>query len=164
MAGLAAAGMILAGCGDAARDTSTRDESGSIVEGGAVGVLVLNEGDCLVLWDQAEAAAQQVETVDALPCDQEHDGEVILRDDAFYADAGDFPGDDVVSEQGDEACVAALEQYTGEDYLRSPYGVLSMVPTEDSWSVADDRGLVCIGVTLDEDSEGVLMTVGSIRG
>lgn len=54
-----------------------------------------------------------------------------------------------------------LEDYTQEPYTISPYLGVSISP-ETSWASEDDRRLVCVGVTLNEDLTEVIATVGSI--
>lgn len=154
----------LGGCSESTTDTTVRDEEGEVVESGDVGVFVVQEGDCLILGDVAATGEDDVEEFAAVPCEEPHTGEVVLRDDAFFADSDEFPGDDALVSDASPVCVSALETYTGQAFEESPYDALAVVPTETSWNDTDDRGLVCVGVTLGETSADIAETTGSIRG
>jgi hypothetical protein len=151
-------------------DETERDEDGQVVEGGDVGVFKLRVGDCLdIPFDDpatepgATVASDEVESFDAVPCDQPHTGEVILVDEQFYADLDEFPGENAAFESATPACITAIDDYTGTSYEQSQFDIYSLVPTEDSWDIMDDRTLVCIGYTLDESLTTVVETTGSMR-
>jgi hypothetical protein len=150
-------------------DETERNEDGEVVEGGDVGVFTLQVGDCLILPEDdlavtdATAPPGVVDAFEAVPCDQPHTGEVVLVDDAFFADLDAFPGDDAAFEQATPACIDALDDYTGTVYEESAYDIFSLVPTDESWDMTDDRALVCIGYTLDDSLSDVVETTGSIR-
>ena len=57
----------------------------------------------------------------AVPCDQPHVGEVVSVDDNFFASDSEMPSDEDLAQRSDEACVSAIEAYTGEQYGTSPY-------------------------------------------
>lgn len=152
----------LAGCSESTTDTTVRDEEGEIVEPGDVGVFVAQEGDCVLLGDAGTADSGEVEQFEAVPCEDPHTGEVVLRDDDFFAGTDEFPGDTVLFEDAAPECVTALEAYTGTVFEDSPYDAITVVPTQASWDDVDDRGLVCIGVTVGETPDEILETTGSI--
>ena len=156
---------VAGACGQSSQeDNSERDDDGQVVEGGEVGVFRLQEGDCLVLPSVIDSPeVEQIDDVQALPCDQPHDGEVVLVADEQFADLDEFPGETVAVEQGTPSCIAALDEYTGTDFESSTFDVLVLVPSEASWAAIDDRGLTCIGVTLDDALTEAIDTTGSIR-
>jgi len=145
-------------------DSSERDEVGQVVEGGDVGVFLLQESDCIRLpTDIGSTEVEQIEDVRAIPCAEPHDGEVVLVDDGYFNDTEVFPGEDEAVDQGTDSCIAALDEYTGTDYDTSSFDAIVLVPSEQSWTVLDDRGLICIGLTLDEAQTDSIDTTGSIR-
>lgn len=151
-------------CNQAAQeDTTQRDADGDVVEGGDIGVFRLQEGDCLELPTSIDDEGAVIEDLSAVPCDQPHSGEVVLVDDEYFADLDAFPGEQASLEQGTQRCIEALDAYTGTDYESSNFDVLVLGPTEASWDALDDRGLVCIGITLDDTLSESMDTTGSIR-
>jgi hypothetical protein len=145
------------------QDSSERNESGEVVEGGDVGVFRLQEGDCVKLGGVGNTdEVEEVGGFEAVPCDTLHDGEVVLVDDEFFSDRPEFPGDDAASDAATQPCIEALDAYTGTDYESSTYDIFTLVPSDASWSTLDDRGVICVGVTLDDSFERI-DTTGSIR-
>jgi len=149
------------------KDETTRDSSGEVVEGGDVGVFALKVGDCVDASTFLDAVADgnptEVEQFAALPCTDAHTGEVVLVDDQFFADLDEFPTEDDLYDSAAPACIGALDDYTGTSYESSPYDFASLIPTSESWEAIDDRGLICVGVTLDEALDAPIESAGSIR-
>ena len=135
--------LVLAGCGDdLSGDETTRDESGEVVEGGDVGSLSLNVGDCI-----ADAALGTVTDVPVVPCTESHTGEVFSL---FDLDDGDFPGTTEAQSIAQTECTgSAFTDYIGIAYADSIYDVNFLVPTQQTWDAIDDREVVCIAVPLD---------------
>jgi hypothetical protein len=151
-------------------DTTGRNEDGEVVEGGQVGVFRLQEGDCVRLpaafRGPTEGTDQDIEAVgdfEAVPCDESHDGEVVLVDDDYFADLAEFPPEVDSTAQAEPACITALDEYTGTEFASSTFTVLPLVPSSESWDAIDDRGLICIGITLNAEMTGAVDTTGSIR-
>jgi Septum formation len=152
---------------DSQEDNSDRNEAGTVVGGGDVGVFALRVGDCIDVsqfTDQTEAASTatsevavtevavtEVEEFAAVPCSETHSGEVVTNDEQFFADLDAFPTSDELLETGRTRCITDLSAYTATDYETSPYDIIPLIPTENSWDVVDDRGLICIGVTLNDE-------------
>ena len=162
-----AALLALTACSDPSLEDADRDESGEIAEEGDVGVLRLQLGDCVVLPD-AMISAETDETVEVtdmqgVPCSETHNGEVVLIDPTYYEDYDDdWPGYTQLQTIASlEDCIAGLDAYTGTVFEESSFDVTSLVPGEQGWNALDDRELVCIGVTVD-DQFAVLDTTGSI--
>jgi hypothetical protein len=150
-------------------DQSTRDSAGEVVEGGDVGVFALQVGDCVDASAFLETVAggdpTEVDEFAALPCTETHSGEVVLVDEQFYADLDEFPASsDELYAAATEPCTAALDEYTGTSYESSPYDFAPLIPTEESWDVIDDRGLICVGVTLNEARDATVESTESMRG
>lgn len=150
---------------EAQEDSTERDDSGDVVEGGDVGVFRLQEGDCVLIPASLVSATEleEVEDFEAVPCEDPHTGEVVLVRDQFYADLQEFPGEDESVLRAERPCIEALDAYTATSYETSRFDYFSLVPTAASWDALDDRGLVCIGVTLDEGLDDIVSTTGSMR-
>ncbi len=163
LAGVALLG--LSACSQPYTDTSTRTDTGAITEGGEVGVFQLQLGDCIhdPSMVDVESEVDQVSSVAAVPCAQTHAGEVILVDDEFFAAEEAYPGEEVIEARSSEACVAALEEYTGVAYLDGNFDALPVYPTQEGWDAVQDRGIVCIGITLTQDTWMPIESTGSIK-
>jgi hypothetical protein len=110
----------------------------------------------------AEPETTEVAEPDALPCSDLHTGEVVLADtEHFAAEQGPYPGEDVILSRSIEACVAALEAYTGQVYEESLFDVMPLYPIADGWSF--DRGLTCVGAVLSESTLLPIESTGSIK-
>lgn len=145
--------LVLAGCGDdLSGDSTSRDESGEVVEGGDVGSLSLKVGDCI-----ADAALGSVTDVPVVPCSESHTSEVFAT---FDMDDGDFPGSTEAQSVAQTECTGALfTDYVGSAYADSIYDVNFLVPTQQTWDAIDDREIVCMAVSID----GTPLT-GSVEG
>lgn len=141
-----------AGCGTTvADDESTRDETGEVVEGGDVGALRLQVGDCL-----AEEALGDVESVPVVPCEEPHDSELYHTFDLAEAE---YPGEDSIIESAQQGCLATFEAFVGAPYETSIYDIAYLYPVEESWNAINDRTVLC-GVYLVDGS----LAVGSAEG
>ncbi|MFT7649284.1 MAG: hypothetical protein ACI8Y4_004045 [Candidatus Poriferisodalaceae bacterium] len=131
--------IVVAGCStrtEAAsrRDDSTRNEDGFIVSSGQIGILELRPGDCFQAW-----GVGAVEMVDAVPCREEHDRQVVATFD--LAESG-WPGITQVSEASIARCLARFRDATTTGYDPTVTALTALAPTESSW--ADDRSVLCI--------------------
>lgn len=137
---LSAAGIALSGCSllpsFTGGDTATRDDSGEVVEGNdSTDVFTLQVGDCL----NDATAAETVETIPTVPCDEPHDSEIYA---SIIMDDGDFPGADAVIAEADAACLDAFAGFAGIEYADSIYYFSYYFPTESSWA-GGDREILC---------------------
>ena len=132
--------MVACSSGDrpALEDDSTRDEFGRIVEQGEVGVLRLRPGDCFI------AGAEQIETVDAVPCTSDHDSEVIA---VFDLEDSAWPGATAVEEMAREGCLERFASATGFEYDTNIAQLTAYAPTHASWT--DDRSVICVALSPD---------------
>lgn len=132
---LLALAVIAAAC---ASDQTTRNESGSIVEGGDLGVFVVQEGDCINLPDSAE----DLSSFTGVACDEPHDAQAFSLFDV--ADAELFPGEEVVQNQAQAGCIDRFETFIGLSYNSSIYFLQFVMPTEETWEAIDDRAVICL--------------------
>ena len=164
---IAIGGLSLLACSSdpSTQDDTTRDSTGNVVDGGDLGVFKLQVGDCIDVTAVTGTSEDETEVgeFDAIPCDEPHTGEVILVADDHFADVEEYSSITDLSEQGSDACITAIDEYTGTVFEESNFNVLPLVPTEASWDSLDDRGLVCIGVTLDDSLTDIVETSESIR-
>lgn len=140
--------LLVGACGDdLANDESTRDGEGDVVEGGDVGALSLQVGDCI-----DSTIEGPVDALPVVPCDQSHDAEVFA---VFDMPDGDFPGPEAVQAAFESGCPGdRFEEYVGIDDVQSQYGVSAITPTETTWESLDDREIVCLA----ESDDGSLLT------
>ena len=150
--GVVAAVAIFAGAG-AFEDQTTRNEQGVIVEGGGLGAFVMQVGDCINVPEE-----DLVQSVEAVPCSDSHDGEVYALFD-MAASSPSYPGDDAVDSAAVNGCLVRFGDYVGVTYEYSVLDVYALQPTQDSWNEFDDREIVCVLTSMDGSS-----LTGSMRG
>ena len=85
-------------------DSSVRSPSGDITVAGSVGVLRLVPGDCFLV------GADEIETVDAVPCAEDHQAEVFAIFD--LADT-EWPGAAAVAQVAKSGCLDRFRNATG---------------------------------------------------
>jgi Septum formation len=153
---------VLAGCGAADVDETTRDEQGVVTDGGELGVQKLRVGDCLDLGNTATQEEGEVEAFQAIPCDEPHQGEVYLSQEDAFREAT-WPGRTTVEDKADELCLGAFEGYVGVAYDETDLDLVALSPTEDSWSLGD-RGVSCLVIRPTEDGKDVEQVTGSLKG
>ncbi len=147
-------GSILLACSNTNADEAPRNDDGSVVGAGEVGVNRLRLGDCFN-QESDVVGSTSVEAVEAVPCEEAHDQEV------FYLGAlpdNEYAGDQVTADLVTEQCIAVFETYVGLSYTDSVLDIAYIYPSEDSWGDGD-RGYVC---SLFDVSQEAL--VGSMRG
>ena len=96
----------------------------------------LKVGDCLV----DDPGEEEIADVDVLPCTQPHDSEVYA---AMDIDAGAYPGEEAVDTMAQEFCLAEFQPYVGTDYSVSALDVGYLTPTPTSWTLGNDREILC---------------------
>jgi len=139
-ASLAAA---VAGCGEAAVE---RDAVGTITKAGKAKLLKLRPGDCISdlrtqLIDDPTSADNGVPTVNALPCAQSHDAEILT----ISRLAGkDWPGSPIVDGEAARvrealrARLSRLQQKTPGERLT----FVSFRPTQERWEFENQHQIV----------------------
>ena len=93
------------------------------------------------------------------PCTALHNGEVVFAAEDHFAGEASPPTSPTLAEQ---LCIAELERYTGQPYDQSPFDFYYLYPSAATWGLGD-RGLTCLGVTLDDSFTEVIETTGSMR-
>lgn len=135
--GLVVAAAALSGCaGTSQSDASTRDETGAIVEEGAVGAFRIEVGDCL-----SGVGEGLIESANGVSCNTSHQYEVYHR---YVFPEGDFPGTEVIETMAERECLQAFEGFVGVAYEESVYGFTALQPIEESWNKIDDREVLCM--------------------
>lgn len=114
------------------RDETTQE----IVEEGDADVFALQVGDCM-----NEVTEELVSEVPVVPCDQPHDEEVFFD---LSLEGDEYPGDDDVQTQADEACLAQFEPFVGLAYDTSTLDMYAYRPSQESWESLDDRVVSCV--------------------
>jgi len=144
---IASVALVACGGNEANQDASTRDDSGEVVEGGDVGVLKLEVGDCL-----AAEAVGEVGSAPVVPCSELHDSELF---DSFELAGDEFPGVQSVVEQAQAGCIERFDAFIGLAYEESIWEVSLIYPTEMSWNTITDREVLCgVYPVSDEDTTG----------
>lgn len=155
---LIAGGLVVgtAGCSSISNlfsgSSEQRNDTGEIVEGGTTDVFTLAVGDCLT----DTGSGVEVSEVPTVPCADPHAYEVYSE---LTLDAGDYPGDDVVSQKAEEGCAAAFEPFVGLAYDSSTLDYTYYTPTETTWTQIDDRLVSCL-ISDTANAE----TTGSLKG
>lgn len=130
-------------CSSDSGSSAQRDDAGAVATAGAVDAFDVEVGDCVDEPQAATEGVEEIESVQAVPCGEPHDGEVYA---AFDLPDSDYPGDDEVSAAGEDRCVEEFETFVGASYDDSKYDITSLFPTRESWESQGDREYVCIVV------------------
>lgn len=104
-------------------------------------VFDLEIGDCYDEPDTTEGLL----SVPLVPCSGPHDSEVFALFD-YPADEGEpYPGAEVVELYGNDQCRGEVyREYIGQDYDLSMLFAAALLPSEESWTRAGDREIVCV--------------------
>ena len=130
---------------EAARDAETQE----ISEAGKADVFTLAVGDCFNDQD-----AEQIDSVQAIPCTDAHDYEAYFAFDVSDDEA--YPGEDAITTVAEERCMTEFETFVGSDYEASTLDFNYLSPTEGSWENGDHE-ILCIVMGPDK-------TTGSLAG
>jgi hypothetical protein len=134
--GVVAAGIAIVGGAGILDDDTTRDESGEIVEAGALGAMAMQVGDCIQLPEE-----DLVQSVQAVPCVEPHDAQVYAL---FDMAEGAFPGVAAVDTAAEEGCMSRFAGFVGMSYEESTLYANWFTPTQESWEEIDDREIACV--------------------
>lgn len=94
--------------------------------------------------------------VDTVPCQGRHDAEVFAN---IQMPAGDYPGDDAVTDVADERCYDLSESYAMDSWaLPDDVDVYYFTPTRQSWRYGD-REITCMFGNADAEAS----LTGSLR-
>jgi putative regulator of septum formation len=106
----------------------------------------LGVGDC---FDLPATATDTVEDVQHHPCTDAHFAEVVYVG-TYGGTETTYPSDDTFRQFFADHCIAAYQDYTGDDILAS--GEMDMgffYPTSDGWSKGDKK-ITCYAYQVDE--------------
>ena len=112
---------------------------------GSGNVFELAVGDCFDDGDLVLGGLEEVGDVPLVECSEPHDNEVYAVVDV---DGEEFPGEQAVQDQADEACLAVFDAFVGLDYASSTLDFGWLVPTADSWDMGD-RVIACFVYRMD---------------
>ncbi len=147
---VAAAAVLLTGCSSVIStfggNSEVRDETtGEIVEGGTTDIFTLQIGDCINEPGAAGATSDDpVETAEVatVPCSEPHDYEVYFHDEVSF---DEYPtNEDDLWAEGENFCYQAFEPFVGMAYEESTLDFFYDVPTQESWTLANDRAVDCL--------------------
>ncbi|MCB1004618.1 MAG: septum formation family protein [Acidimicrobiales bacterium] len=128
--------------------------------GAATPVTDLVTGDCLTGPPVTGAPATETTDVTVTDCAGGHDGEVIGVVTYTQGPEVAYPGQEQVAAYADEQCPVAFEAYVGVPYGNSSLALLSLWPTEASWS-GGDREAVCVAYEPDTQLTGSVQGRGT---
>ncbi|HVF14532.1 MAG TPA: septum formation family protein [Acidimicrobiales bacterium] len=127
-------------------DKTTRNETGAIVESGGLGAFVMRPGDCFMA---PEEGTELVVSVEGVPCEAPHDGQVYALFDVPDTEIFDEAG---VEAQAGEGCMSRWSTELWGTYEENmEIDIFYFTPSSESWA-EDDREIVCVIVPLDEDT------------
>ena len=128
-------------------DTTTEDptttdptDEPTTDDGGTGGVATAEVGSCVNMDD----LSGQILEIPTVSCDESHDGQLIGK---FDMEDGDYPGDDGVQAAAEEQCVPLFNDFVGIDYSSSSLMLNYVGPSEETWTGADDREVLCFAYT-----------------
>ena len=117
-------------------------------------------GDCLTGPPVTGAPATETTDDTVTDCAGGHDGEVIGVVTYTQGPEVAYPGQEQVAAYADEQCPVAFEAYVGVPYGNSSLALLSLWPTEASWS-GGDREAVCVAYEPDTQLTGSVQGRGT---
>ena len=112
---------------------------------GSGNVFELAIGDCFDDGDLVLGELEEIGDVPLVECSEPHDNEVYAVVDV---DGEEFPGEQAVQDQADEACLSTFDAFVGLDYESSTLDFGWLVPTADSWNMGD-RVIACFVYRMD---------------
>ncbi len=118
-----------------------RDASGAIVSEGNLDAFSIRLGDCFNNTSTLGTdESGEVSSLPGVPCSDPHDYEVFA---VFDVDLESFPGDEAMSDTAFQGCLARFQGFVGREYEESTLDITAMYPSDQSWSIQDDREVVC---------------------
>lgn len=115
---------------------ASRSSTGEISRRGDMMATDLRVGDC---FDLKDPAADEITDVTALPCEEEHEFELIYTG---SMPSGDYPREDAFDAFVEDNCVPAFDVYIGMAYADSKLDIHWLIPLESGWN-AGDRSIQC---------------------
>jgi len=128
--------ILAAGAIGGAIFNASRSSTGEIGRQGDMMATDLRIGDC---FDLKDPAADEITDVTALPCEAEHEYELIYTG---SMPAGDYPAEDAFDAFVEDNCVPAFDAYIGRAYADSELDIGWLFPLESAWK-SGDRSIQC---------------------
>lgn len=132
--------VLLAACSDSGAERT----DGVITSGGPLKVHDLVPGDCL---DRPDEDAEEIEEVEAVPCEEQHAEEIFAK--ITYTGGDAYPDAKAMEKYATARCDAAFRPYVGKSYAASKLLMTYLAPSEEGWEKDKDRTILCI-VTADK--------------
>lgn len=128
--------------------TPSTSSSVTTTSGGGGSETVMNSlglGDCFDHPDLAgiiSGGAQSDVGVSLVPCDQDHDMQIVAQDVVRAGRVDPYPSD--IDDRVGALCLTGFESYVGTAYanVESTFGVITVAPDEAQWD-SGERGFVC---------------------
>lgn len=134
ISGVVGVGIISAGAW--ALDNTKRDDNGSIVEAGELGVFNFKVGDCITdLPDSGE-----IYKATGVPCGDPHEYEVYAE---TFLESEDEEVPSNMSDQAQRFCYGEFTTFVGLTYEESTLELMSLYPSSDSWK-GGDKEISCL--------------------
>lgn len=131
------------------RNTAKRDENtGQVTKEGTLTVFDLKDGDC---FNNVPADDKEVMSVNAVPCGQPHDAEVLAQ--VTVTGNGAYPGVDKVAAEVEQLCLDKVGDRIKRSPITDQLDMFYFYPTADSWTRQNDRGGTCVAASNDEKAK-----------
>ena len=143
---IAAAGLILAGCSG-----TVRDPAGQVTASASVDAFSIKVGDCT-----GDLGQDQVSAATLVPCSQPHSWEAYA---SSRLGGDEYPGVTQVAEAAEKACTTAFKAFVGVSADKSAYSYTYFYPTEETWTSAGDREVLCFAGLAEGGVTGTLKDV-----
>ncbi len=138
------AALLICGCGESEPD---RDSAGRIQGPGEVRLLKLHVGDCVgnlrTSLDNPDGGHNGVPKVEAVPCSEPHDAEVLKI--AKVGD-GDWPGFPIVDGEAARGRQQLQPRLTAADPSAGKLTLVTFRPTQERWEFEDQHQIVYLAL------------------
>jgi Septum formation len=122
----------------------------------------LSVGNCLSSGGGLNFTQSYPATFYSVPCRDQHIAEVFVKDSHGWPAASSWPGEAVITRQGEHRCNLAFSNYDGISPNQSAYTYAWSTPSSSSWP-SGDRELTCIAYKNTQADPGGAPIYGSIR-
>ncbi len=146
--GVIAAVMLVAGCSV----TPSRDPSGQVTAAASADPYAVSVGDCT-----GPLGTGTVSNLTLVPCDQAHYWEAY--DQTTLTDQT-YPGASAVTTKANSFCSDSFRSWAGISTERTKYAMTYFYPTQETWTQAGDRQVVCFAGS---DSGGITGTLKGVK-
>jgi Septum formation len=110
---------------------------------GVVSVGALQAGDCVQEKGLSSTNIPWSATIQVVPCNKPHAGEVFFSGDYWPQDAA-YPGDQTMTEQAKAKCASVFYSYVGTTLNYSTLNFVDRFPLASTWKSVSDRYMFCV--------------------